>query len=171
MSLEEAIKIFKGEASPAPSNVTRKTFNGGYYEGPLKDGNYHGFGKMVWDNGDVYEGEFENGSRTGQGKYTWPSGGWYEGGFEKAKLSGIGTYHYTNGDVYNGMWKNDNREGFGVYYYKESGDVEYGEYRAGKQVGTSIIHHADGSFTVFDFTEEGKVASRRDYKDLNIPLK
>lgn len=170
MSLEEAIKIFKGEASPAPSNVTRKAFNGGYYEGPLKDGNYHGFGRMVWDSGDVYEGVFENGSRTGQGKYTWPSGSWYEGGFENGKMSGLGIYHYSNGDVYNGMWKNDDREGFGVYYYK-NGNVEYGEYRAGKQAGTSIVHHADGSFSVYDFNGEGKVVATRNYKDLNIPLK
>lgn len=171
MSLEEAIRIFKGEASPDPaSNVTRKAFNGGYYEGPLKDGLYHGFGRMVWDSGDVYEGVFENGSRTGQGKYTWPSGSWYEGGFENGKMSGLGIYHYSNGDIYNGMWKNDDREGFGVYYYK-NGDVEYGEYRAGKQAGTSIVHHADGSFSVYDFNGEGKVAAKRDYKDLNIPLK
>ena len=171
MSLEEAIRIFKGEASPDPaSNVTRKAFNGGYYEGPLKDGQYHGFGRMVWDSGDVYEGVFENGSRTGQGKYTWPSGSWYEGGFENGKMSGLGIYHYSNGDVYNGMWKNDDREGFGVYYYK-NGDVEYGEYRAGKQAGSSIVHHADGSFSVYDFNGEGKVAATRNYKDLNIPLK
>ena len=171
MSLEDAIRIFKGEASPDPaSNVTRKAFNGGYYEGPLKDGQYHGFGRMVWDSGDVYEGVFENGSRTGQGKYTWPSGSWYEGGFENGKMSGLGIYHYSNGDVYNGMWKNDDREGFGVYYYK-NGNVEYGEYRAGKQAGTSIVHHADGSFSVYDFNGEGKVVSTRNYKDLNIPLK
>ena len=171
MSLEEAIRIFKGEASPDPaSNVTRKAFNGGYYEGPLKDGQYHGFGRMVWDSGDVYEGVFENGSRTGQGKYTWPSGSWYEGGFENGKMSGLVIYHYSNGDIYNGMWKNDDREGFGVYYYK-SGDVEYGEYRAGKQAGSSIVHHADGSFSVYDFNGEGKVAATRNYKDLNIPLK
>ena len=171
MSLEEAIRIFKGEASPDPaSNVTRKAFNGGYYEGPLKDGQYHGFGRMVWDSGDVYEGVFENGSRTGQGKYTWPSGSWYEGGFENGKMSGLGIYHYSNGDVYNGMWKNDDREGFGVYYYK-NGNVEYGEYRAGKQAGTSIVHHADGSFSVYDFNGEGKVVATRNYKDLNIPLK
>ena len=171
MSLEEAIRIFKGEASPDPaSNVTRKAFNGGYYEGPLKYGQYHGFGRMVWDSGDVYEGVFENGSRTGQVKYTWPSGSWYEGGFENGKMSGLGIYHYSNGDIYNGMWKNDDREGFGVYYYK-NGNVEYGEYRAGKQAGTSIVHHADGSFSVYDFNGEGKVAAKRDYKDLNIPLK
>ena len=68
------------------------------------------------------------------------------------------------------MWKNDDREGFGVYYYK-NGNVEYGEYRAGKQAGTSIVHHADGSFSVYDFNGEGKVVSTRNYKDLNIPLK
>ena len=135
MTLEEALRIYKGENN---SNIQRIDFkNGGYYEGEVRDGVYNGKGKIVFSNGDVKEGTFVDGQLTGQGSYTWTSGDRYVGEFKDGKFTGFGEYFYKNGSRYRGSWNNDNRSGFGVYFYKDGG-VSFDEYANDVRHGKSI---------------------------------
>ena len=44
------------------------------YEGPFKNGLYHGEGTLSWPDGSKYVGQFQNGQRQGQGTHTFPNG-------------------------------------------------------------------------------------------------
>ena len=50
------------------------------YEGPIVDGQRHGWGKIQLEGGEIYEGYFENNFPKGQGSLQFPDGGdYYEG--------------------------------------------------------------------------------------------
>ncbi|MGM9753208.1 MAG: hypothetical protein ACI3ZK_04020, partial [Candidatus Cryptobacteroides sp.] len=112
MTLEDAVRIYNREDNS--SSVKRINFkNGGYYEGEVSNGLYHGKGKIVFNNGDIREGSFTYGKMNGYGTYTWASGAKYVGEFEDNCMQGFGEYFYPNGDRYKGGWYQDKRNGFG----------------------------------------------------------
>ena len=45
----------------------------GTYEGDIKEGWYHGFGKLHMDDGVIYEGQFVKGHFHGEGKLLYPN--------------------------------------------------------------------------------------------------
>ena len=59
-----------------------------FFEGEFKDGEYHGKGKLTFDNGDVYEGEFKDGEYHGMGKATLANGDVLEGIFQENEYLG-----------------------------------------------------------------------------------
>lgn len=136
MTLDEALKIYKGENN---SNIQRINFNGGYYEGEVRNELYHGKGKIVFNNGDIKEGTFVNGKLNDRnGCYTWATGDKYVGEFKDGNISGFGEYFYKSGDRYRGSWCDDKRNGFGVYFYA-NGCISFDEYSDDKYHGISIL--------------------------------
>ena len=136
MSLDEALAIYKGEDN---SNIQRINFNGGYYEGEVSNGRYHGKGKIFFNNGDIKEGTFVNGKLNDRnGSYTWATGDKYVGEFKDSNMSGFGEYFYKSGDRYRGSWCDDKRNGFGVYFYAD-GSISFNEYSDDKCHGKSIL--------------------------------
>src|SRR5207253_2533564 len=79
---------------------------GNIYEGPLKDNQMIGKGKLTTKNGGVYQGTFENGIRVGS--FKWPNGAFYEGEFtknlEKDFISGQGQLT-INGITHEGIFE------------------------------------------------------------------
>jgi hypothetical protein len=74
------------------------------YEGQIKDGEYNGFGKLIWPDGSYYEGEWANGLYNGNGIYFYCNKDKYIGEFKNGKKHGKGTYTYSNGQEVMGNW-------------------------------------------------------------------
>lgn len=72
--------------------------SGCVYEGPRKNGQYHGFGRLTYSDGRVYEGMFSNGLRHGQGTLTMPSGEYFVGAFDNDRITENGTYYDADGN-------------------------------------------------------------------------
>ncbi len=81
-------------------NIQRFDYKDGYYEGKVKEGNFNGYGKYVWNKGDSYEGNWLNGVIHGQGTYTWATGGSYTGQWENGEMT-KGIFTKANGEVFN----------------------------------------------------------------------
>jgi hypothetical protein len=63
---------------------------GDVYSGELKNGFYHGQGKLTLPDGAVYEGQFADGLRHGCGVWRAAAGWSYEGDRERGVISGRG---------------------------------------------------------------------------------
>ena len=81
--------------------------DGTVYEGQMRNGVPHGFGKFVYPNGDTYEGEFKDNRRDGVGnrrdgvgKYVVATGETYEGEFKDGKNDGFGKNVWPDGSTY-----------------------------------------------------------------------
>ncbi len=77
-----AIKGVSLKNKPILGRPTKVDLN--WRQQTLKNGVWHGFGEMVYQNKDIYCGNFANGLRESHGLYTW-----------------------SNGNTYEGQWKND----------------------------------------------------------------
>lgn len=84
-----------------------------FYEGQIKDGEFHGQGHLIYLNGDEYTGTLISGGRSGHGTMT-----------------------YRNGDIYEGDWQADQHHGQGKYTEKRTGNVYEGNWEEGKKHGT-----------------------------------
>jgi len=102
------------------------------YTGEVRQGLFHGKGKITWSNGEIYEGDWVYGKRTGKGKYTFANGNVYEGDFVDGKWHGKGKIIWTNGNVYEGDWVYNKLTGKGKYTWA-NGDVYDGYWVDGKQ--------------------------------------
>lgn len=51
-----------------------------------------------------YEGEVKNGAAHGWGRQSWADGSSYVGSFDHNRKSGKGVYTFANGNVYEGEW-------------------------------------------------------------------
>ena len=83
--------------------------DGNAYEGQLRNGVPHGFGKRVYPDGRTYEGEFKAGKFDGFGKLGRPDGATYEGEWKDNKWEGFGKYVWPDGAIYEGEWQAGNR--------------------------------------------------------------
>lgn len=111
------------------SYLTEKTFdwNGGQYNGNMKDGIPEGEGQFV-KNDMTYIGHWMNGELT-NGKILSPKYE-YEGGIQNLKFQGYGICHYKDGHIYKGYWNQDNKEGLGLLSNVD-GKMTFAFYKAG----------------------------------------
>lgn len=124
------------------------------YEGEMKDGKKHGYGKLKLEMGNSYEGEWKEGKIHGKGKLKYPDGSEYDGDWVEGKRQGTGKYIWADGSgYYIGEWRDDVRNGKGTFYNKQGFRWE----------GTWANDKLNGEISVF--TAEGKLVKKSLYKD------
>mmetsp|Transcript_50046 Transcript_50046/g.107713 ORF Transcript_50046/g.107713 Transcript_50046/m.107713 type:complete len:260 (-) Transcript_50046:187-966(-) len=106
--------------------------DGSRFHGQVKNGKFHGRGKMVWSSGESYEGYFAEGLMHGQGKYKHSDGGRYQGQFRGNLREGYGIFTFSNGILYEGGWKEDKPEGTGRVLYP-GGEIVNTTFKNGAQ--------------------------------------
>eukprot|EP00549_Striatella_unipunctata_P013345 CAMPEP_0118705190 /NCGR_PEP_ID=MMETSP0800-20121206/19721_1 /TAXON_ID=210618 ORGANISM="Striatella unipunctata, Strain CCMP2910" /NCGR_SAMPLE_ID=MMETSP0800 /ASSEMBLY_ACC=CAM_ASM_000638 /LENGTH=222 /DNA_ID=CAMNT_0006607299 /DNA_START=727 /DNA_END=1395 /DNA_ORIENTATION=+ len=93
------------------SNGRIEYTNGNIYEGELRDGLPHGFGRMDYaDNDDdilYYEGDWVNGQHQGNGTKVWMDDLWYKGEWYQGMMHGQGKCHVNEVDVMEGRFEED----------------------------------------------------------------
>ena len=100
----------------------------GNYVGAYRNGEYHGYGTLTFDDGEKYIGRFYNGKRNGYWTNYFSSGEKYVGYWKNGKRNGKGTNYWPNGNKYEGNFKNDKKDGKGIFTFK-SGNVQEGIWR------------------------------------------
>ncbi|MGH1353450.1 MAG: MORN repeat-containing protein [Thalassovita sp.] len=83
------------------------------YEGTLKDGRFHGQGRLSYRDGSFYAGTWVAGKLQGQGEHLDALGNRYEGPFVNGQPDGEGVYRAAAGWTYTGTFKNGKRDGAG----------------------------------------------------------
>mmetsp|Transcript_26330 Transcript_26330/g.41184 ORF Transcript_26330/g.41184 Transcript_26330/m.41184 type:complete len:803 (+) Transcript_26330:237-2645(+) len=84
------------------------------YEGTFKDGNMHGYGRLVWPDGHWFQGEFEMGETCGLGVRVWQSGHNFVGQDVAGRKEGLGVMVWPDGRRYEGSFKSDVKDGLGL---------------------------------------------------------
>lgn len=146
--------------------INEKFSDGCSYRGHVKDGLYHGSGKLKLPKGEHYEGAFANGLRNGRGKYIWengetyeghwldgdrhgygiqqsPDGDRYEGHFVNGKRTGRGKMVWSNGDRYEGEWDDNLGSGYGTFRWPNGSKYE-GYWRGGQKYGKGVKTFSNG---------------------------
>lgn len=107
--------------------------NGDKYQGALKDGLFHGQGKIYFQQGGFYEGDFSKGLMSGDGVYVDTDLNRYEGQFEAGLFHGKGKYIYSEGAIYEGQFRKGKYHGKGKY---TDGEAWFeGTFESGTMVG------------------------------------
>jgi len=97
-------------------HFTLDYFSGEYYEGEMRNKQFHGQGKRIYHDNSSYTGPFTLSTRHGEdGQMTYP-----------------------NGDVYRGAWRLDSPHGHGTLVEAASGNEYEGGWRAGKRFGEGV---------------------------------
>ncbi|MDO4948844.1 MAG: caspase family protein [Bacteroidales bacterium] len=135
------------------TQIYRKTYTDGVYEGTLVNGVREGQGTKYFTNGDKYVGEYKDDKRNGQGTYTWSSGNKYVGEFKDDKIDGQGTKYFTSGDKYVGEWKDDKFNGQGTYTWP-NGHKYVGEYKDDERNGHGTYTWSNGNKYVGEFKDD-----------------
>ena len=125
--------------------------NGSVYIGEIKDGNYHGKGKLIYikdDNREYYDGDWVNGKSEGHGEFRFKNGEVYIGRFKDSDRNGYGvcTYPVGSGNYkkYEGNWKDGKFHGKGVLEYYLKGGRYEGEFENGECHGKGIYSEEKG---------------------------
>ncbi|MCB0647007.1 MAG: caspase family protein [Saprospiraceae bacterium] len=113
------------------------------YKGTFLKGQFHGKGKIVFNDKSQYEGAFQNGYIEGVGEYRYSGGHVYKGDFIKNARSGKGTMYYANGDKYKGAWKKDMMHGIGIYSFKDGSEYR-GEFKDNVFAGRGMMTMPNG---------------------------
>jgi hypothetical protein len=141
----------------SPDIIFRVDINGDDYEGKLKNGKRHGFGKCTYVNGDYYEGNFINDQPNGKGIIKLIDGNIYDGYFKNNKYEGYGKYYFSNGDSYDGYFKNEKYEGYGKYYFN-NGNSQEGYFKDGKANGMiKVFSISTGNLVNIEFKNDIRV--------------
>lgn len=111
--------------TPESDECIKKESKGSVYYGDLKDGTFHGIGKLTLPNEDIFVGEFENGHYS-HGAYIFKKGDIYYGDFKDDKRDGYGAYYFRKGHVCIGEWKDDRRARKGKIYEPDGSIVKGG---------------------------------------------
>lgn len=143
--------VAAASASWSLSGESQRLPDAGVYEGPTRDGLFHGKGRMEWPNGAYYEGGFRDGLFSGRGVYRMASGEIYTGEFARGMMAGHGRLEMPGGTVYAGAFSADAFNGLGVLT-GPSGYRYQGEFQDGHAHGEGVMEYADGS------VYEGRVA-------------
>jgi hypothetical protein len=106
------------------------------YEGPWKNGQYHGFGILTIHTGSKYTGEFKNNVYNGQGTFIWADGRKYVGAYINGKRNGQGIMTYADGSNYVGEWKDGLRAGRGIIYMSNGSTASDGLWANDKLVSS-----------------------------------
>jgi len=94
------------------------------YEGCFKNSQFHGLGKMSYNDRTFYCGEWVLGLRDGFGKLWYPSGDMLYGKWHKDEIV-EGTYEFADGSKYIGNFQHFKFFGFGVLVLSD-GTVKHG---------------------------------------------
>lgn len=89
--------------------------DGSYYEGEMKNDNFHGKGVYYWKEGRTYSGDWVDGQMDGKGLFTYLDGSYYDGEFHKGLRNGNGKYVWNENKSYEGGWLNGRQHGKGKY--------------------------------------------------------
>lgn len=109
------------------------------YEGQIKEGKPHGFGKMHWlTNGEEYEGHWKNGVMHGEGTLKMEDFSVYTGSFLFGKFDGEGQIVMADQSITRGSFKQGAITGSGIHRFKP-GNLEKKEEYVG-QFLNSIPH-------------------------------
>lgn len=122
--------------------------DGAVYKGELKEGRFHGLGKMVFPDGSYYKGEFVDGSFSGDGTFVYSSGEKYEGNFVMGVMQGYGTLTDDDGNIYAGEFHQQRYQGRGKQTL-ETGAIYEGEFQNG-------FYHGQGKYQHEDIVYEGQ---------------
>ena len=122
---------------------TIKYENGHVYEGEIKNGLRHGYGKYTWPSGQQYVGGYMDGKQHGYGTRTWPSGQQYVGDYKYDKQNGHGTFTWADGERHVGDWKDGVECGHGERTWP-SGQKYVGDWKDGKRSGYGTQTLPDG---------------------------
>lgn len=121
--------------------------HGGYYEGAFRNGTFEGNGVFVSREGRRYEGDFKAGYFHGSGQLTHLDGSHYQGEFQRGYMHGQGTFIDDEENRYEGSFKQNLYDGEGKYT-RADGSVYEGEFKAGK-------YHGQGRYTQGETIYEG----------------
>lgn len=159
--------------------------SGDTYKGTLKNGKYHGEGKLTLNTGSIFIGSFAD-DKMQKGKITWNKGGewegefnndqpWkgqgvvynsydevYEGVLDKGKYNGEGKLTLSSGNVYEGHFVNGKQEGVGKFVWQDGGEW-IGEFKADKMwKGSGVVRYShgkiyDGCIDCGEYNGQGKL--------------
>lgn len=134
------------------------------YEGQVKYGKPHGFGKMNWIvKGEQYEGYWENGIMHGEGQLKRADMSVYKGEFEHGLFNGEGQIVFADTSFVKGSFKNGVLTGKGIYRYKTNDPKKREEYTGrfskGQPHGVGTLKFVNGSIYSGEF-REGKMAGQ-----------
>jgi hypothetical protein len=130
----------------------------GKYEGQVKKGKPHGYGKFTYYKESKDSVWFLSLMIPGlattliYGVVVWsmvhqkvsrPLDTIYIGNWNRGNKHGKGTYFFPNGDRYEGKWKRGKQHGEGTYFFSE-GDKYVGNWKDGKKHGKGTYFFADG---------------------------
>jgi len=131
------------------------------YQGKMKDGLKHGFGKEFFQSGKIsYEGSFKNGVYHGDNSsiYFYLGGIYFKGKMIDGKKQGHGTLYNKSGSKtikYEGNFQDDHPHGTYCLNYNDQGLIEYvGGYQLGLKDGEDCT----------DYYSNGLIAYQGGYK-------
>lgn len=119
------------------------------YKGPLENGDFNGFGTLVFANDNIYKGNFVNNIATGNGLLIFSNNSnspykQYKGGFDNFKFNGIGELKFKNGDIYSGGFQDGLFEGEGTFMGSSFSleCVKYeGSWKKGSKEGFGVMEY------------------------------
>lgn len=141
---------FDGDTLVLPPNATLP--DGSRYFGEVRDGTFHGEGKLLWPNGGRYEGDFDDGLFEGFGVLEFANGGGYEGKFYQGQMSGQGVLRYIDGTGYRGEFFDDMPHGDVTVSFPD-GSTYTGQVEAFELSGQGRLVQADGAAYEGTFVE------------------
>ena len=136
--------------------------NGSKYLGELKDGKFHGQGKLIFAEGGYYQGQFRNGLFHGQGDYLTPEGSRYQGQFNDGRGTGkFEVYDAFYEQQYSGDLVDFSFQGQGRLEFDDS--VYQGGFKDNRYHGNGTLTTDEGvyagEFVAGSFTGEGRFES------------
>jgi len=149
------IDALKDEAQrpPAVRIVVVELPNGDRYEGEMRAGLFHGWGRYQYRNGDRYEGFFENDMMQGHGIFESARGERYTGQFRNNTRHGRGVFYRADGSRYIGDFRDGRKSGRGVWLYR-SGDRYAGDGLDGRRHGKGVMLFANGDIYQGEFRDD-----------------
>jgi len=86
-------------------------------EGYFVNNKINGNGKIFFKNGDFFEGEMKNNLKCGKGKYFFKNGAIFTGNFVDDNINGYGILNFNENKIYKGFFNNNFIEGNGEFIY------------------------------------------------------
>ena len=117
--------------------------DGGQYDGELKQGLFHGKGRITWPDGNYYEGNFRRGLFDGQGRLEYGNNVVYKGEFQQGRATGKGKIDYADGAFYKGEVQNGLPHGHGTL--KSTDSTYTGSFKNGHFYGHGVLVTAAGA--------------------------
>jgi hypothetical protein len=117
----------------------------GVYVGEWKQGDMHGYGRIIKQNFSIYEGFFKKGQRDGVGIELLPTQELFIGQFKDDYKNGLGIYFFKQGGFFCGFFKDGQRDGFGVLVEQSGKEIYRGFWEDDVKHGRGVEFFAKGS--------------------------